>query len=259
MDKEQRYWGYFTSEELRVYIQEKNPVVVLPIGSYEQHGPHLTIDTDTDIGWSISVKAVEDSTYPCLLLPSIWAGVSAHHMGFCGTVTISHNTLGSYVRDIVSSVKTHGIQKILLLNSHGGNQAVLQTVSEEISNQGDLEIALVTYWSLVTAAVIDGRRSPKGGISHGCELETSLKLYLNPKDVRVDKLKANLIPGSDYCSFEMFSASRVSFPRPFNQITKDGHIGDPTVAVESFGKKVFEVAVNELRIIICAFGEGNLC
>ncbi|MEW5785424.1 MAG: creatininase family protein [Bacillota bacterium] len=259
MENKQHNWGSFTSEELKQYIQHKNPVVVLPVGSYEQHGPHLTLDTDTDIGWAIAVKSVEGSTYPCLLLPSLWAGVSAHHMGFCGTVTVSHATLGALVRDIAASIKRHGVKKILLLNSHGGNQAVLQTVAEEISAPGDPEIVLVTYWNLIAAIVAAHRRTPKGGISHACELETSLKIYLKPQDVRMDKLKPNPIPGSEYCSPDMFAANRVNFPRPFHQVTEDGHIGDPTVAEAGFGQLTFEAAVKELQNVIRGFGEGNLC
>lgn len=259
MEKEHRNWGSFTSEELSTFIRQKQPVIVLPVGSFEQHGPHLPLDTDTDIGRAISVEAVEGSIYPCLLLPPLWAGVSAHHMGFCGTVTLSHATLGALVRDITASIHRHGVQKLLLLNSHGGNQAVLQAVAEEISATGDLQVVLVTYWNLIADVAAAHRRSPRGGISHACELETSMKLYLKPQDVRTERLKPNLVPGSDYCSPEMFAANRVSFPRPFHRVTPEGHIGDPTVADAGFGRIIFLAAVKELQNVIRMFGEGTLC
>lgn len=259
MEKEDRNWGSFTSEELSTYIREKQPVVVLPVGSFEQHGPHLPLDTDTHIGRAISAEAVEKSKFPCLLLPPIWTGVSLHHMGFNGTVTLSHATLGALVRDIAASLDRHGVKKLLLLNSHGGNQAVLQAVAEEISAVGDLQVVLVTYWNLIAAVATAHRRSARGGISHACELETSLKLYLKPQDVRTERLKPNPVPGSDYCSPEMFAANRVSFPRPFHRVSPEGHIGDPTLAEAGFGRIIFQEAVKELQNVIRMFGEGTLC
>ena len=87
-----KLWGSLTSWELSCII-DKNPVLVLPVGSFEQHGAHLPVDTDTHIGNELALQAVEKATYPCLLLPPLWMGIAEHHMYFSGTITISYNTL----------------------------------------------------------------------------------------------------------------------------------------------------------------------
>ena len=76
------YWGSYSSWELKQFV-EKNPVLIIPVGAYEQHGPHLPLDTDTHIGLEIAKQASISAHYPCALLPPVWFGISEHHMNFC--------------------------------------------------------------------------------------------------------------------------------------------------------------------------------
>lgn len=253
-----RLWGSLSSEDIAEVIKNEKPVVILPVGSFEQHGPHLPVNTDTDIGWAIVQAAVERASSSCLLLPPVWAGISAHHLGFCGTIAIRHATLNRLVKDILHSLSEHGVDKAILLNSHGGNQATLQTVIEETAAERKIEAILITYWNLVSAAVAENRRSARGGISHACELETSLKLYLKPGEVKKERFADHTLPGNEYFSPEMFAANKVSYPKPFDRLSAQGHIGNPTVATAEFGKLIFEAAVKELCRVMAIFKEGRL-
>ena len=251
------YWGSYTSWELKKFV-EKDPVLIIPVGAYEQHGRHLPLDTDTHIGLEIAKHTIRSADYPCALLPPVWSGVSEHHMNFCGTITLSHTTLNLIVHDIARSLYRHGVKKIIVFNSHGGNIAALKTAVETIGSSLELEIILITYWDLIKDLVCRERKSDLGGISHGGELETSLKLYFNEEHVRKDKITAHLVRGNSYFSPEMFLSSKISRYAPFEQLTSDGHIGDPTKANPEFGRMIFEEVTHELSKIIMLFGEGEL-
>ena len=257
MQNKKLYWGANSSFELKALI-EGGLVVILPIGAYEQHGPHLPVDTDTHIGVSIAEKAVMSAKESCVLLPSIWAGVSRHHMDFCGTISLSHNTIVALTRDIIRSLYHHGVRKVLLLNSHGGNISILKSCLEMFGSELSMQIVLVTYWDLVKELVEKNRSSGWGGISHGGELETSLKLYLNPEDVSKNNLIPNIVKGNPYFSPEMFSPNLVSIYASFSEFSKYGHIGDPTKASASFGEIVFNAVVEELVRIIDLMGDDSL-
>ncbi|GAB4261616.1 creatininase family protein [Thermincola ferriacetica] len=254
------YWGSYTSNELANLIKE-DPVVVLPVGAYEQHGPHLTLNTDTDIVLEITKEAVGKACstgIPCALLPPLWLGISEHHMSFSGTITLRQSTLTALVFDILKSLARHGVKKFLVVNGHGGNMAALRYAIDEVGAHCEVEPVLVTYWHLVANLVARLRKSEFGGISHGCELETSLKMHIAPEDVRKDLLRANVVKGNEYWSPEMFASNRVAMYKPYRQLSEYGHVGDPTKATPDFGEAVFKAVVAELARLITMMQKGDL-
>ena len=149
MIQTKRLWGSLSSGELKHVIEHEKPLVILPVGSYEQHGPHLPVNTDTDIGWAIAQTAAEKASSSCLLLPPVWAGISAHHLGFCGTIAINHDTLRHLVLDILHSVSKHGVEKAILLNSHGVTGPYCKPWLKRRRGR-KIEAILITYWNLVS-------------------------------------------------------------------------------------------------------------
>mgnify|MGYP000949125524 CR=1 FL=1 len=251
------YWGSYTTNELTDFIKE-DPVVLLPVGAYEQHGPHLPLDTDTHIASELTQAAVAKATVPCALLPPVWLGISEHHMDFSGTLTLRHSTMVAYVYDILRSLVRHGLKKFLLVNTHGGNMAVLRTAIDQVGADLGVEPVLVTYWHLVRDVVDRLRQSESGGISHGCELETSLKMFLKADDVRKDRLRANIIPSNDFWGVDMFAPNRITIYKPYKKLSEQGHVGDPTKATKEFGKAVFNAVVDEMIKLIRLLHEGEL-
>ena len=103
-------------------------LALIPTGSHEQHGPNLAFATDTDRAFEMS-KLLGERLFPRVLVCSpVNYGISYHHMGFPGTVTLKPDTFISIIMDIAWSLKEHGITKILMVNAHGGNRNALSTV-----------------------------------------------------------------------------------------------------------------------------------
>src|SRR5437764_11884190 len=113
-------YQHYTWQELRDVVP-KQPVVILPIGSVEDHGPHLPLDTDNFLVWNICEEAARRSAGDILLLPQIPYGYETHHMDFAGTIDIRQEHLLNFVLDVTKSVAHHGFRRILIADGHGSN------------------------------------------------------------------------------------------------------------------------------------------
>ncbi len=113
----------FTRPAFEEYLEnESNPVAILPLGSIEQHGPHLPLGTDSFVALELAKKAAEKTN--SIVVQPCWPGYSPHHMGFKGTITFRWETLMNIILDTVESLTEHGIKKVILLNAHGGNAQI---------------------------------------------------------------------------------------------------------------------------------------
>lgn len=255
---ERIYWGDYTTYELEEFVKS-NPVVLIPVGAYEQHGPHLALNTDKLIAEKICEEIAKRSEIPCAALPAVWVGISEHHMKFCGSLTLQHATMSSLIFDLADGLARSGIRKVLAINSHGGNMVAVNEGLARAAVKYGGTFALLTYWNLVSKEIAEARHSEFGGISHACEMETSLQLYLQSENVRLDKLPpANNIKGSSYWSPAMFASNKISLYVPYDQLSKLGHIGDPRKATAEFGKAVFEAVVEKSLKLVEAIWKGAL-
>jgi creatinine amidohydrolase len=156
-------------------------VAVLPVGSFEQHGRHLPLATDTIV--ACAVAEVVATRYDLLLLPPITISCSHEHSGFSGTVSISASTLQQVIRDIALSLNQGGIRRLVLVNGHGGNYVLGNIVQE--ANVGERRMALFPHrddWERARKAggLVTGNHEDM----HGGELETSILLHVAPQQVR---------------------------------------------------------------------------
>lgn len=250
-------WGDYTTEEIRQIIDEQHPVVIVTVGAMEQHGPHLPLNTDADIASHVAKRAAEASPLPTLLLPTIWAGFSPHHMDFAGTISLRQSTLFALVFDVIDSLVRHGVKRILLINSHGGNMSLLKTVVDEIAIQHGTSPVYVTYWHLISDKVRAIRRSGIGGMSHACELETSLKMVFSPNDVRTDLIKDVIIPPNEFHGVDMFATNKIGIYKPFKKWTPTGQIGAPSLASRVTGEHLINAIVEEILKLIQVLWEGD--
>lgn len=156
-------------------------VALLPVGSHEQHGPHLPLATDTVVAATLA-RAVA-AEYPVRVLPPVTISCSHEHAAWAGTVSISATTLAAVVRDVAASVRRDGVTSLVLVNAHGGNYVLGNVVQE--ASLGPLPMALFpgeADW--VAAREAAGLETSIVADMHAGELETSILLHAHPHLVR---------------------------------------------------------------------------
>lgn len=159
-------------------------IAVLPVGSFEQHGPALPLVTDVLIACLIASRIADE--HHLFLLPPITISCSHEHADFAGTVSISARTLHAMVEDIRESLRNAGISKLVLVNGHGGNY-VLSNVTRE-ANVGGPHVTLFPARDDWDAARREaGIATTSSEDMHAGELETSLLLYAHPDVVREEQ------------------------------------------------------------------------
>jgi creatinine amidohydrolase len=171
-------------------------IVIIPVASLEQHGNHLPVNTDTNCCFEIAKRAAQAiDDFPVLVLPPIWTGYSPHHMTYPGSITLKYHTFVELLTQVATSVHAHGFKKILFLNGHGGNSAIVAAMRTKLAAEEGFSCIAITYWDLpaVPGQIKMISQSDKGFIGHAGEIETSLQLYLQPE--RVDQGAATWVPG----------------------------------------------------------------
>lgn len=166
----------------------RQPVVLLPTGSTEQHGRHLPLDTDAFLTESVCLEVGRRANGRVLILPTISYGLNMHHMDFPGTIHIEPEVFIAFCLDITKSVAYHGFEKILIVNGHGSNMPLADIVARKTVLEIHSLCAAVNYISLVVEAFAAVRESDI--IAHADESETSLYLYLASERVRMDSAVA---------------------------------------------------------------------
>ena len=238
-------------------------VVVLPLGSLEQHGRHLPLLTDSLICNEIVAQAQAQLGDKALFLPLIWVGASEHHTRFPGTVTVSHATYIDLLDDIMESLIGSGFRRILLLNAHGGNtlpgQSALYRVQMLHRDQRDLWLVFATWDQLAAPQIREIPGLEQDHVTHACELETSMVLRLRPELVDLDAARGAIVPfESAFYSPDSRRSSRITVARPFEHISVTGSYGYPALATPEKGKALFDAAVGEVVDCVREIAEWEL-
>jgi creatinine amidohydrolase len=236
-------WTQFTS------LTDK--VVVVPLGSMEQHGHHLPLLTDTLIGNEIVRRAEKALGDTALFAPTLWLGASDHHLGFPGTVSLHNETYKRVINDVVESLIGSGFRRVVLLNAHGGNVAPASAALYEIQmnrrKEKDLWLVLATWYTLAGPQIAALESLQQKAITHACELETSAVLYLRPELVQLAAARGAARPfPSRFYSLDSSRPSWLVMRRPFEQISETGALGHPELATAEKGEVLLSVAVEQV-------------
>src|SRR5579885_440350 len=219
-----------TNTEFQNVRKSKKSVAIIPVGSIEQHGAHLPISTDSDIISYIAKKIAEKMGY--FLLPTIQYGISFGHHPLVN-LSISPNTLEKLLVDLCVSLYNNGIQKVVILNGHHGNQNALNRIPTDTRISSiKLQVAVYSYWHFM-----------KKKFDHAGFVETSIMLAISDK-VQMKKAKKGLIP-DDLSKKELAKLSKMA-NKSFVKATKNGIWGDPTKANSRDGKKILDEIVRSL-------------
>lgn len=202
-------------------------ILLLPLGSFEQHGHHLPLTTDTDIVTAAARGVEQRLSNKVLCLPTLWPGHSPHHLFFAGTLSVSQMPYIHLVVELCRSMVKMGGKKIFLLNGHGGNDVPLRAVLRELKTEFPRTLVVfASYWTLAGLEV-----------RHACEIETSLMLHLHPNRVKMKLAKPDGPPPRRHPACVV---------KEFHEISNSGTVGDPTTATAAKGKKFYEEIVHEV-------------
>jgi creatinine amidohydrolase len=253
-------WEENTSLALAAAVA-RDPVVVLPVGSVEQHGNHLPVGCDANSAEAVALRAAEglgNSERPILVLPTLWYGYSPHHMGFAGTVTLRSETFLAVVQDVLESVLAHGVRRAVILNGHGGNVSSLDVAASRLGHawHGKARIVAVTYFHLAAPRQDEFRQSAMGGMGHACEFETSVQLFVHPELVDMSAaVTCYPRPPSPRQSTDLFGTSTVRSYHDFKDLSATGTLGDPSLASREKGEAILRICVEELRGFLREFAD----
>jgi creatinine amidohydrolase len=245
-------FGELSSSEVGEAAQADS-LIVLPVGTTEEHGPHLPVDTDARIAAALGERLVhslrDDRGIPALLMETIHYGYSMRVMQrWPGTIIIRSRVFMDMIFDICCSVLAMGFRKLILVDTHGHHSDALALVSREIADATDQAVAVVCPHVLTRDAFNARRRSGQGGEIHGGEWETSMMLHLSPELVDMSRASADDIMRyqSNFVAGDSFRGEqRVVWSTWYLQESRNGIYGDPTVASAETGQVLAEAFVKE--------------
>jgi len=216
---------------LRKIIRSGKQVAIIPVGSLEQHGPHLPVSTDSDIVTEVAKRVAKKCNL--LLLPTITYGVSFEHAPFFN-ISVTRTTLQNQLVDICSSLGENKVRKIIILNGHHGNQKAISGVAGKISraSRGRSRVFVISYWHHMSQE-----------FDHAGFVETSLMLAVSNK-VKMSLARKGLVidkmPPKQRSKISKLASTH------FIKATKTGVWGDPAKATKKDGSAILSEIVQNI-------------
>lgn len=241
-------WSQMTGPELRALAAKKGALAILPLGSLEQHGPHLPVFTDTSIAVEVSRRAalLVANQVPVAVLPGLWTGMSEHHLPFGGTISLNYAELRGVLTGICRSLRVLGFARLLIINHHGGNNDPLAVACRELCTEFGMPVVATMPWFIDRqriADLLETNVAVTGNVGHACEGETSVMMVTMPAHVRTERIKEafrqgppGIAPHAGFTRFWSFSELEPA----------SGVMGDPRTAQAEKG----EILLNELAAMV---------
>ncbi len=230
-------------------IRDQVELVLIPVGSNEQHGPNIAVQMDSRAAFEFSKRASARMAPRVMVAPAIPWGVSIHHMNFPGTITLTPETFIQVILEVIESLQHHGFERFLIVNGHGGNIAAMDVACVRARSELETPFAgACTLYSFMDPE-IEIRYGATGLGGHACEMETSVAMYMMPEIVKTDAIA----PGDMTPLMTEFRKDLkkygVSIPYSFDEYTLNGCLGDARLASVEFGRDLIESGLDNF----CAF------
>jgi len=229
------YLDKLTKDEFRERVKD-NPLVILPIGAVEEHGPHLPLATDALQAEHVAEELAERTG--ALIAPPIRYGVCRSTRNFPGTISISYSTLRELIREILSELVRHGIKRILVLSGHAGSShmaALREAAQDTVDAHRDVRVVVITDYDIAYSLI--GKKFPEGD-GHSGAIETSRILNLYPE----------LVKGTAPDTTER-PPRYLMVPDP-ERYFPDGVLGFPSQASAEKGRELEAYILQELERIV---------
>ena len=201
-------------------IVPENPVLLLPIGTVEQHGPHLPVNADNMVANFVALHAAERTN--AYVLPAINYGCSAVFRKFPGTIPVRQETLANVIRDVCQSLLAQGFRRFIFVDNHGGNEGVCEQVARELKAEHGIVLGNIYPWNLGYGLMRDTYDDVASAYGHGAEPETSAMMAMFPDDVVRARMEAG--------SYQPFAGWQV---QNYGKITVPGQPVPATVYLDS--------------------------
>ena len=214
-------------------------VGVYPIAAFEQHGPHLPFLTDTIETTEIVRRLDERIPDQVVCLPTQWLGYSYHHTRFAGSMTATSETHINLIAETVGCLVDAGLDKVLIVNGHGGNKPDLTVALQKIKEKyPHSRVIGASWWEVAGEQIAAIREAGPLGWGHAGEMETSVMLAIRPDLVHIDKLrKDGRAPASEY------SGKTMQYRR-MDEVTDCGVFGDATYGTADKGERMMQAVID---------------
>jgi creatinine amidohydrolase len=231
-------------------IRDGVELVLQPVGSNEQHGPNLALCMDIASSFEFC-RRVSERLFPRVLVaPPVPWGVSFHHMNFPGTITLANETFVQVLVEVVESLKQHGFERFLIVNGHGGNIPALGVATVRIREEvGPAFIGAGSYFHFMDRA-IHQRFGATAYTGHACEAETARAMELIPQHVKRDALAPGELTDLTYGFRKTLQRYNVTVPYRFDELTRNGALGDATIATPEYGKALVDSALDSFTAFV---------
>ncbi|MFC7073433.1 creatininase family protein [Halovenus rubra] len=226
-------------------------LAVLPVGSTEQHGPHAPLGTDTLTAKAVTQAGIDRYNQEVIVGPAIPVGVAAEHRQFPGTLWVSEETFRRYVRETIESLVSHGWNRVVLVNGHGGNVDALRELCGTLVRE---ETAYAVPFTWFDAAIYDDVE-PDIHMGHGGPVETSVVQHVDSELIREERLEAAAEGAAD--GWGQWQ-SGVNLAYDSAEFSENGVVGDPREGGADVGEQLLESTATALAELLVAVRERDV-
>ena len=168
-------------------VAKTGPVLLIPMGTVEQHGPHLPVNADNMVAEFVARSAAEQTN--AIWAPGLNYGCSDIYRNFPGTISISNDTLANLLEEVCEGYVKAGFRRIIFVNNHAGNEIVVERIARILRARHGMLVGSIYPWALGFALMEDQYDDAAAVYGHGAEPETSAMLAIFPDDVTLSRME----------------------------------------------------------------------